>query len=282
MRIERVRSDPDRVLPDRRTYAPEPPPGARILSGPCAVVDDDTNEVVGFQSFPDLGPARRVASSFRSIEWDGTAEHGNEFRLSGIVNAHRTFGYSAPVPLRRRYGCSVCAFDAQYPRLAARLIDLANIAADETARHAPAAAADLDSTAESIASTWRLGHTAWTSGIINRTAALPYHRDSGNVAGSWSAMYGFRRGVTGGLLHLPAYDVHLPVGDGSLTVFDGQAEMHGVTPFRRSGRHSYRYTIVYYAKTAMRACLADPDDERRRAQRLRTEAEDAKADLDRA
>lgn len=265
------------VTAERRTYATPPPDGALIVDGAARLVDDDSGEVVAIQALPHMPWAGDVSRSLRSIKWAGAKDNqGDEVRLSGFKNAHRTFGHSAPVPLRRRYGCSVCQFNQEYPRLTARMEQFAELAYDVLREHAPDIADAHEEAIAEIDRSWLFGRSVWTSGIVNRTSALPYHRDAGNVAGSWSAMLGLRRGVTGGLLHLAEYDAYLTIPDRSITLFDGQGVLHAVTPFRQEHTGAYRYTAVVYAKNAMKKCLAG-DAEVTRAQRLRSDAEEREA-----
>lgn len=265
------------VIEERRTYASNPPDGAVILDGAVRLIDGDTGEVVAVQALPEMPWASDVARSLRGIKWAGAkANHGDEVRLSGFKNAHRTFGHSAPVPLRRRYGCSVCQFNAEYPRLTRRMEQFADLASAVFATAAPEQAEAHVEAVSGIDRSWLFGSSVWTSGIINRTSALPYHRDSGNVKGSWSAMLGLRRGVSGGLLHLAEWGVYLTIPDRSITLFDGQAVLHAVTPFAQEHTGAFRYTAVVYAKAAMTKCLVG-DDEIKRAQRLRSEAEEREA-----
>ena len=43
----------------------------------------------------------------------------------------------------------------------------------------------------------------FTSGIVNQTASLSYHRDAGNFPGNWSVMMVFAQDIDGGHLVLP-------------------------------------------------------------------------------
>lgn len=265
------------VSEERRTYATNPPDGAVILDGAVRLLDADTGAVVAVQATPEMPWASDVARSLRGIKWAGAKPNqGDEVRLSGFKNAHRTFGHSAPVPLRRRYGCSVCQFNQEYPRLTRQMERFADLATAVFEAAAPAEHAAHRAAIEEIDRAWLFGRSVWTSGIINRTSALPYHRDAGNVAGSWSAMLGLRRGVTGGLLHLAEWGVYLTIPDRSITLFDGQGVLHAVTPFHQEHTGAFRYTAVVYAKAAMKKCLTG-QDEITRAGRLRAEAEDREA-----
>jgi len=124
---------------------------------------------------------------------------------------------------------------------------------------------------------WRIGEARlWTSGVVNDTAALPYHRDGFNFP-TWSAMPVMRRGVRGGLLHLPEFGVALACADSTVCLFPGRRWVHGVTPLTRArAGDGYRISVVYYALRGMRDCRSAAE-ETRRAQLKRTEREAAMA-----
>lgn len=121
-------------------------------------------------------------------------------------------------------------------------------------------------------------HPAWTwspvftSGVANRDSQLPYHYDAGNFRSVWSGMLGLKDHIAGGYLAVPEYGIGLEVADGSLTLFDGQGALHGVTPMRRTKMGGHRYTIVWYGMKGMWQCL-DPAEEAKRANVLRTARE---------
>lgn len=121
-------------------------------------------------------------------------------------------------------------------------------------------------------------HPAWqwspvfTSGVANRDSQLPYHYDAGNFTSVWSGMLGLKEHIAGGYLAVPEYGVKLEVADGSLTLFNGQGALHGVTPMRRTRTTGHRYTIVWYGLKGMWQCL-DPAAEAQRANVLRTARE---------
>ena len=115
----------------------------------------------------------------------------------------------------------------------------------------------------------RLSGISYRSQTFGYTAPLPYHRDSGNVNGSWSAMITLRQDVGGGMLHLPELDSYLKCEDMSVAIFNGQQIMHGVTPLQPMTPRGKRYTIVFYAKAAF-AGREQPEDELKRAQAAAT------------
>jgi hypothetical protein len=128
---------------------------------------------------------------------------------------------------------------------------------------------------EAINTDWWINNVPWTSGIINNTAALPYHRDRANIKGTLSSMLCLRSKVGGGHLDLPEYGVTLGIPDGSLTMFDGQDVWHGVTPLINESIDAYRYTIVLYSKSGCKACGC-VENEALRAARRATELSDIK------
>lgn len=281
----RIPYAPQRPCPEcgtaqSRPNAPHPGEGSRVLDRDTAIIDSQTGEVVVAYVECAHSIATRLAQHLRSVKWDRDVLNNpsTTTRLSGVAVRHRTFGYAPPSYLRRRYGCSRSQFNADYP-------EAMNVLAEfcRTAEHVFRTLAEdvYERTAgavlELIAPAWRIAGTPWTSGIINATAALPYHRDQANVPSSWSAMLGCRDQVSGGLLHLLDYDVYLPVRHGSITIFDGQSVTHGVTPMTIDHAAGWRYTCVTYAKQLMSHCCPDPAGEARRAALKATEAEDLRA-----
>lgn len=256
-----------------------PPDGARVLPYNDTIIHDaDTGRVAAVYAVGARDLAARWARACRTLRWDAPITDdtsANEARLSGLVVSHRVFGTSKPQALRRRHGCGRSHLDADRPDIEALSREFVTLAAAAWKHAAPLEC--IDATAlvrEAIRPRWLIADTPFTSGIINNTAALPYHRDAGNVPGSWSAMLGCRRGVEGGWLHLVDYDVYVPVDDGSITLFDGQSVLHGVTPMRVTGGNAYRYTMVAYAVAAIGSCVDTPEEELRRAQQRSTAADD--------
>lgn len=269
-----------RVTPtvNKKQVVDHPRDGATILDGDVALIDAASGEVVAVQStiMPTL--ATRLAHQLRRIKWGaerGRSDSDNEARLSGIMAASATFGYTFPNPLRRRYACATSGFDRMHPVIAGELREAAGAA------HAlfRATAPDVYRTTthavyERIQPAWRLNGSPWTSGILNNNVALPYHRDSGNVSGSWSAMLSCRAHCDGGYLHLADYDVYLALPHGSVSIFDGQSVTHGVTPFHLRRPSGYRYTAVMYTPSRMAVCAESAEAEVLRAQRAATQAEE--------
>lgn len=258
---------------DRKQHAP-------ILDGineSVRVVDAKDNQTVAIQMLlgDDLMTDRRwLARQLHfDTKWTDTAAKNltGASRLNGMRYENRVFGTTAPSPLRRRYGCSYAQFNQDYPQAYGVLEKLTKLWWQVFEREWPEKAQQHKALVdENIHSDWLIAGVGWTSGIINNTAALPYHRDSANVKGTISAMLCLRNRVGGGGLHLPEYDVTLGIPDGSLTIFDGQDVWHGVTPLVNERPDGYRFTIVWYTKAGIRACGC-ADDEALRAARHATE-----------
>ena len=250
----------------QRATAPPPGPDSLVIDGDAMIIDEASGEVVAVQVVSDESLANEVARKLRHLSYWNDPLGKSSVRLSGISSLHHTFGFTAPAPLRRRWGCSVARFDSEYPDIVELLYEFTKSAERKMRQYAPDAYAhSAEAVMSVIPQAWRIAGTPWTSGIINNTAALPYHRDSGNIKGSWSAMLGARHDMDGGVLHMVDYDCYLSIPHGSISIFDGQSVLHGVTPMKPLSGNAYRYTVVVYSKSGMKSCCPDPKDEPARA-----------------
>lgn len=182
---------------------------------------------------------------------------------AGYRNLSSVFGYHPKKAALKRESCRSTALMREQPDIGDLLVDTANSCGEWMATHLPAVVEhDLD-TLQPVLPEWRLSETdgkLWTSGVINRDTAMPYHRDGSNFP-TWSAMPVIRSGVRGGHLHLPEYDLVVPCQNGTVIYWWGQRIVHGVTPLRtpsfmlgQPSRPSYRFSIVYYAMRGMKDC----------------------------
>lgn len=255
-----------------RAHKKQQAPALEGVNDSIRLIDKETNEIIAIQILigDELETEQRslvrwlrfgmkwddstINMKMKTNKTDGAKGQG---RLSGIRYPSRVFGFSAPKPLRRRWACSPTLLTRDYPELADILDKFTKLNWEMFMKYAPEQAAQhkqmID---EQIKDDWKIAKLPFTSGVINNTAALPYHRDSGNVAGSWSAMLALRKGVEGGALHLPEYDFTFGIPNGSITLFDGQGTWHGVTPLVRAKNDGYRFTLVWYAIKEMCKCLS--------------------------
>jgi hypothetical protein len=232
------------------------------------VRDRDTGKIVAIQYLLDDTELERRRLLQRWIRFSGVCIRG--VRVSGMAHKVGSFGYMPVSPLRGQYAASPAVIYKNYPELATLLEIVGRdvwekfqqVAPDQSREHHEAVAAK-------IRTDWWIGGVPYTSGVINDTAALPYHLDSGNITGAWSMMLCLRKNVGGGGLHLPEYDVTLGVPNGSVIFFDGQSIWHGVVPFIKTRKDAYRYTIVWYTRKNLGSATT-PEEEILKAKRRTT------------
>ncbi len=241
-----------------------PPAEANVTSAVVAADADTAEPVFAYLPLGDVAELRRAILS---------VEYGeNMIRANGVRNRARTFGYGPRRPVYRREGCASTTLARENPeshriitgfadRLAGLLPDIDPNLAEQ----------GLEAVAE-VEPDWRLGESKlWTSGVINQSAVLPWHRDAFNFP-AWSAMPVLRRHIDGGYLRIPEYGATIACRDGWGVFFAGYSLLHGVTPMRLRRPDGYRFSIVYYALKGMKNCF-DAAQETAYAKKRRTERE---------
>lgn len=262
-RVQRVMSE--READDLvGTYVADTEPTINV-SGIWA--DADTGEpILAYMPMPEAVAELRKA--VLNIKYSETVR-----QTTGVRNRSVTFGMAPRKPYQRRESCRPTALSYQQPAEHAVLVKLASIFADMYREFAPdLARRDVDAIDE-VSDEWRLHDAAmWTSGVVNKSSQLPYHRDGFNFA-TWSAMPVVRRNMTGGYLHVPEFDATVACRDGWVSFFPGYKYVHGVTPMSRTASDGYRYSVVYYALKGMKDCFTHAV-ETAEAQSRRTARED--------
>jgi len=201
---------------------------------------------------------------------------GGTYRGKGIRTRSQVFGNLAANKVLQRGSCRPCAAAETHPEIHARLCNMGILFASMLREALPDQyQANLQAISE-VLPEWVLPGGLWTSGVVNLSASLPYHRDRNNFD-AWSVMPVIRRGTRGGYLHFPELSqggapLVLPCDDGDVIFFNGQRFMHGVTPIKTLMTDGYRYSAVYYPVRKMRSCLP-AEAELARARRTRTESE---------
>lgn len=241
------------------------------ITAPTVARDAETGEPV-FAYLP-LGDVADLRALVQDIDFHETYREG-----SGRRNVSTVFGWAARRPLQRRESCNATRLAKEEPAHQATLDRWAVQLQDVLEQVEPGIVEAARETVE-VLPEWRMagGATMWTSGVINRTSQLPYHRDAFNFP-VWSAMPVLRRGLRGGFLSLPEYGATLACRDGWGAFFAGYNLVHGVTPMHRTADDGYRYSIVYYALRGMKDCHTYAE-ETRYGQAKRTERERRQADL---
>lgn len=225
--------------------------------------DADTGEAVAIMARTP-GDAAELRRSVLALHWTSTRRG-----RTGLRNESRVFGYMTRKPVLLRDGCQASTLAADFPHEHAQIAGLSGPLSKILSGLLPEEAERLAATP--VGHDWRLGDGPWTSGVINRTSALPYHRDGANFD-AWSAMPALRRGTRGGHLHVPEYGITLPVRDGMTLFFNGFQIVHGVTPIQGTAPDGYRITIVFYCLRGMKDCHTYAQEQRLAASK-RTERE---------
>jgi hypothetical protein len=208
--------------------------------------DLGTGEVIlGYLPLGDAADLRRAVLGIK---------YGTTARNAGYTNVSRTFGYSPRKAIYGQEGCRPAALASESPDAHTVLTLWSTKLATTFAEFAPEVAARDDATIAEVAPDWRLAESSlWTSGVINRSSRLPYHRDRFNFP-TWSAMPVLRRHMDGGYLDIPEYGLTVACRDGYGVFFAGHELVHGVTPMTPTRADGYRYSVVYYALKGMRDC----------------------------
>ena len=238
--------DADALL---RTGAPPADPN---VHAPALVRDAESGEPV-LLTVPyggDVAAYRRAALTYT------TGRGLTVARAGGIRNIARVFGYMGRNPTMRRQGCRACAGATEAPAEHAVIAGAAaTLAAQLRAVLPERAAADAVLVQEAVKPDWLMSPDAWwSSGVVNRTSPMAYHRDGNNFR-AWSAMVVVRRMVRGGHLHVPEYDLVVNCRDGDVVYFAGWDLIHGVTAMQRLQHDGYRVSAVYYPVRSMERCL---------------------------
>lgn len=232
--------------------------------------DDETGEpVLALMPCPEMDALRTAVLASQPAFGMGTLRSA-----SGNRNVSVTFGYRPRKPMMSQEGCVLTAFNRDYPDVASFLAHYAEVLATQLGLAFPEVEVAGRDVIQQVLPDWRLSKSSlWTSGVINKESALPYHRD-GNNFDAWSVMPVIRRGVRGGGLHMPEYGITIPCRDGYTVAFFGKRLVHGVTPMQKVTAEGYRISIVYYALKGLKDCHTFAE-ETAYARRRRSEREDA-------
>lgn len=210
--------------------------------------------------------ASQLFDALTKIRYDSST------RTSGLVTSSRIFGY-APRNGIRNQPCRSTSLALESPEQNAILKKFAKVAAGYYNRtNKELAELHQKMTDEKVLPNYQMDGSMFTSGIVNHNNPLKYHFDSGNYVGVWSAMFAFKRHIDGGYLACPEIDLAFKCSNHSLTMFDGQSILHGVTPIRKLKPDAVRYTVVYYSLKGMWSCET-PSDEIERMRNKRMEIE---------
>lgn len=190
----------------------------------------------------------------------GRVNYSKSYRSNGLLTTSRIFGY-APRNVVRNHPCRASSMAAEQPDEHEVVKSYAEVAAKYYIKYNPELAREhMAMTDENVLKEYRIGSSMFTSGIINHNNPLKYHFDAGNYRNVWSAMFAFKDKIEGGYLTFPELGIGLKTSNGSLSMFDGQALLHGVTPIKKLSADSVRYTVVFYSLQQMWNCVTPRDE----------------------
>lgn len=214
-------------------------------------------------------PPEEVAPMRAALQ---SLEYQETYRTNGLKTRSRVVGYQPRITIRRDY-CTTAILASENPQAHSTICAGAALASEYFRQLFPAEAAEQEALVrEQTKECWILPNSWYTSGICNWDNQLRYHFDAGNFVGTWNAMFTFKRDLEGGFLAVPELDLCFAVRDGTLSIFNAEALLHGVTPFKKLSPRSYRYTVVFYALKQMCNC-GTPAEELERIRRVKTERE---------
>ena len=181
-------------------------------------------------------------------------------RRNALKSKSKTFGYLPRNPLRNK-PCNASILCSQSPELWSELFEMSKTISEVYKRENEKLWLQHHVLTNSkMKSDYRILDTPFTSGIVNKSSRLQYHFDAGNFPDVWSAMLGVSNGLHGGDLCLPELNTRVEISNGSLTFFNGQGLIHGVSKFKRTRENAERYTIVWYSLVRLWQCLTQKDE----------------------
>jgi hypothetical protein len=237
-------------------------------SSPGIWLDRETREPVLAVVPMERGSVARLRRAVLAVHYGETVRQS-----TGLRNKSRTFGMAPRKAYQKREACRPTALAAEQPEVHDVLVDTAVELGELLRELAPAAWERGNASVAEVSDEWRIADgSVWTSGVINKTSTLPYHRDGFNFD-VMAAMPVLRRGVEGGFLEFPEYGIVAGCRDAHALMFNGFQLVHGVTPLALREKDGYRFSIVYYSLRGMKDCFTYAV-EQAKAQVRRTERED--------
>lgn len=203
----------------------------------------------------------KVKENIDAIRWAvQNIKYTKGERSRGIIHQSAVFGYKPKIPMRQDY-CSATAMARNHSKEHFFITDFAKNLTNYYEQNFPEVfMKHKNIVQEKIKNQWVIKGTPFTSGIVNKDNPLKYHFDAGNFKGVLSNMIALKKNMIGGRLVIPAYNLKLEIADGSLSIFDGQSILHGVSPFFKTSKDAYRYTVVYYTLEQMWKCETITDE----------------------
>jgi len=241
-----------------------------LLSDVSKIITDDV--IIYVDNQPVL-LYTKITDDTKHLRWAvKNVKYSTGKRFRGLLSQSAIFGYSPRNVIRHDY-CSITYMAEKQPKHHHIISNFVEKLNGYYEKYFPETYnKHKEMVSEKVLKDWTIGDTPFTSGIVNKNNPLKYHLDTGNFKGVLSNMIVFKKGTSGGHLVIPQLDLALEVVDNSLTIFNGQEILHGVSPIEYDETDGYRYSVVYYSLEQMWKC--DPiDDEIVRIRQMKTERE---------
>ncbi len=246
-----------------------------------SAVEEDCSQLIDYDCIitvdgkPKILYCKIPNDSTKNIRWAvKTIDYEETTRTNGLKTRSAIFGFSPRVTMRKDF-CSATAMSRNFPKqhhvicsFAKELIKLYQSYFSETLEK------HYNYADTKVKEEWKLPGTPFTSGIVNKNNPLKYHHDAGNFKNVLSNMIVLKRGVKGGRLACPEFDVKFECDDNCVVIFDGAQILHGVTPIIKPAgdENAYRYSVVYYSLEQMWNC-ENVNEEVKRIRKVKKERE---------
>lgn len=219
----------------------------RAITEPCKVFDKSGTLVAIYDELE--------ADTSALVETLHKVRYQTSTRTGGLVTTSRIFGSAPRLERRIRHYCNRTSLAREQPQENAVVCGFGKAISERYRLMAPEVHGKHAHLVGNVKPEWMIPGSVFTSGIINKNNALHYHFDAGNFEHVLSAMLVLRKGMSGGWLVLPEFDVRFLLKNNAIFMFDGQEIIHGVTPMKKEEEGAYRYSIVFYSLKGMWKCL---------------------------
>ena len=185
-----------------------------------------------------------------------TTKYSETYRTSALPTKSSVFGSQPRNALRNDY-CRLTAWTTNEVANFKKLLNFSKYVCEIYKKYLPKDYNnELAWVNNNVDSDYLFNESPYTSINVNVNHAIKYHKDTGNVKGSYSNIIIVKNNINGGELVLPEYGVALEQADGYMAIIKGQSVVHGVMPIKqKSGENYYRASIVYYTPNLMGKCL---------------------------
>lgn len=218
-----------------------------VIDHSCEVYTEDGRFVAHLKK----GYFARQAEKYLEILNSCKFPHSN--RASGLVSRSHIFGFSPREPFKK-LPCRECQFNFEQPIAYKTTVALLKKISTYYKAKIPAVYEKQIQALKPICDAYKIEGTVFTSGIINKNTKYRFHTDNGNVKNTFATMFYAKKGIIGGDLILPEYNLKLSLDSGDLIVFDNTRVSHGVTPIKKMNKDSVRFSVVAYCLDRLRSC----------------------------